>query len=112
MEIVTKDRGVSFSTTVVNMLNKVCTEMERRGLCYAKTLEPYKERGMPWLEKCMVRSSPAMGCNHAHFLTTLTFLSAVGLLENNTFVKYKTLDTLLRDPACYSKEAPGAAASV
>lgn len=35
----------------IAMVGNIAMEMERHGLCYVRTLERYKEHGMPWLPR-------------------------------------------------------------
>ncbi|KAM3603027.1 uncharacterized protein V6R79_022549 [Siganus canaliculatus] len=96
VEIYTKDRQITPESRVAVMLMRVLNELERRGLCYGTRLERFREQGMPWLPKCMTRLSAATSDKEV-WLTCLTFLSAVGLLENNMYVDFKQLNQLLRD---------------
>ncbi|KAM3605325.1 uncharacterized protein V6R79_023838 [Siganus canaliculatus] len=96
VEIYTKDRQITPESRVAVMLMRVLHELERRGLCYGTRLERFREQGMPWLPKCMTRLSAATS-NTDVWLTCLTFLSAVGMLENNMYVDFKQLNQLLRD---------------
>lgn len=96
IELWSKDRGPQLVTRVAVVLSRVLQEMERRGLCYCRKLDRYREQGMPWLEKCMLRL-PANLQSSEEKLKVLVFLSSVALLENNDFVDYKAMDILLRD---------------
>ncbi|XP_078025739.1 uncharacterized protein LOC144463847 [Epinephelus lanceolatus] len=69
--------------------------MERRGLCYSRKLEWYREQGMPWLEKCMTWLPATL--DSIGKLKVLVFLSSIAILENNNYVCYTALETLLKD---------------
>lgn len=51
---------------------------------------------MPWLEKCMLRL-PATIQRSEERLKVFVFLSSIAMLENNDFVDFKTMESLLRE---------------
>eukprot|EP00064_Thunnus_orientalis_P026271 superscaffoldBa00016092_g26768 len=73
----------------------ILQEVERRGLCFPSKLDRYREQGMPWLEKCLVRLPNKMV--HGEKLKTLTFLSCIGMIENGDYVDYVALRELTLD---------------
>ncbi|MEQ2200054.1 hypothetical protein XENOCAPTIV_021200 [Xenoophorus captivus] len=78
-----------------SVVGDVAMEMERRGLCYARTLERYKEYGMPWLSTVMPRLPERMGKDRK--FKVLVFLSSVGLLMNNDFISFDKLKQLIME---------------
>ncbi|MEQ2166835.1 hypothetical protein GOODEAATRI_032375, partial [Goodea atripinnis] len=72
---------------------QVFTEIERRSLCYSRTLEKYRDHGIPWMEKVLQRLPPNMkGAIH---LSVITFVSCIGLMMNGDFVVFEHIRTLL-----------------
>lgn len=74
---------------------EVCTEVERRSLCYSSNLDKYRDFGMPWIGKVLERLPPMMTGRMQ--VTVLTFASSVGMIMNKDFVDYQHLRTLLED---------------
>nr|XP_057920129.1 uncharacterized protein LOC131112030 [Doryrhamphus excisus]XP_057920130.1 uncharacterized protein LOC131112030 [Doryrhamphus excisus] len=87
-------RDTRLVTRVALVQGQVAQEMERRGLCFARTLDRYREHGMPWLEKCMARVPTNIDTGDK--LRLLTCLTCIALLENNDYVSYRELEALLR----------------
>ena len=88
-------KEVSVGTRVAIMQGHVLQELERRGLVYHSKLERYRDQGMPWLQRCMVRVARSLQ-DDKQVLDVLTFLSCIALLENNDFVDFKALGELVR----------------
>lgn len=72
---------------VASIVQKVCEEMERRGLSYARNLDRFKAYGMPWLNTCDHRLPDTLSENQR--LVQLTFLNCIGLRMNGEFVAYE-----------------------
>lgn len=70
----------------------VCVEVERRGLSWSRNLQVYRDHGMPWMEKVLVRL-PRMAAGQE--LLLLTFLSCIGMLQNGDYVSYNDLAVLV-----------------
>ncbi|CAK6984859.1 uncharacterized protein LOC120555326 [Scomber scombrus] len=49
------DQQLSPLTKVAAMTLQACMEIERRSLAYSRTLEKYRDHGMPWMEKVLSR---------------------------------------------------------
>lgn len=95
VEIHNDDREPSIESQAMAIVGDVAMEMERRGLCYARTLERYREHGMPWLPQVMKRI-PGKTEKHTRN-KVLVLVSSVGLM-NKDFVSYEKLKDLLLDP--------------
>lgn len=63
----------------IAMVGNIAMEMERHGLCYARTLERYKEHGMSWVPQVLKRI-PARETRKK----VLVLVSSVGLSMNRT----------------------------
>lgn len=72
---------------LASLVQKVCEEVERRGLSYARNLDRFKAYGMPWLNTCDRRLPASLSENQR--LMQLTFLSCIGLRMNGEFVAYE-----------------------
>ncbi|KAM3597676.1 uncharacterized protein V6R79_007891 [Siganus canaliculatus] len=96
VEIFSKDRPLQSVTREAVVMGNILTEFQRRGLVFSSKCEKYRERGFPWLDKC-IRRIPAQLLTTKEELTVLVFLSCIGLLENNQFVDFKALQLLLKD---------------
>ncbi|RXN18886.1 hypothetical protein ROHU_001960 [Labeo rohita] len=77
------------------LLGDVLSNMEKKGLCYCRTLQRYKENGMPWLELSIIRLPKNLDSDMA--LTALTFISAIGLIQNGDYVSFPVLANLADD---------------
>ncbi len=73
----------------------ILDDMERRGLCYGSKLARFREQELPWLEKCLVRIPENVKGDR--LLRALTFLSCIGMIENNLFVEDGALQALIRE---------------
>ena len=73
---------------------QVCTEMERRSLAYSRSLEKYRDHGMPWMAKTLQRLPPTL--KGTFLVNVLTFISSVGMLQNNDYVDFNHLKDLLQ----------------
>ncbi len=62
------------------------------GLCYSRNTERYRNQGMPWLEKCLLRLSGKLPATEN--LKTLTLFSCVAFLKNEDFVEFVALQDL------------------
>ncbi|CAI5689619.1 unnamed protein product [Oreochromis niloticus] len=93
VEIHNDDREPSIESQAMAIVGDVAMEMERRGLCYARTLERYREHGMPWLPQVMKRI-PGKTEKHTRN-KVLVLVSSVGLIMNKDFVSYEKLKDLL-----------------
>ena len=74
------------------MTLQACMDIERRSLAYSRTLEKYRDHGMPWMEKVLSRLPT--GLHGDILLQVVTFVSCVGLIMNG-FVDYNHLRDLL-----------------
>lgn len=93
IEVHDDDSEPSIQSRAISLVGDVAQEMERRGLCYARTLERYREHGMPWLPQVMQRLPP----NLVNRLTVLVFTSAIGILMNNDFVSFDKIKDVIVD---------------
>lgn len=73
------NREPSIESQAIAIVGDVAMEMERRGLCYARTLERYREHGMPWLPQVMKRI-PRKTEKHT-WNKVLVLVSSVGLIR-------------------------------
>ncbi len=96
IEIYTKDREAQMVSRVALVKGFVLVEMERRGLCFKKKLDKYRELGMPWLERCMLRLPDTLNPAKEK-VKVLVFLSCVALLENNEYVDFKAMDKIRKE---------------
>eukprot|EP00064_Thunnus_orientalis_P019340 superscaffoldBa00004797_g19457 len=80
-------------TKVAAMTLQACMEIERRSLAYSRTLEKYRDHGMPWMEKVLSRLPT--GLHGDILLQVVTSVSCVGLIMNGDFVDYNHLRDLL-----------------
>lgn len=58
-------------------------------MCFASKLQRYREQGLPWLALCLQRVPERIKGNK--LLLTLTFLSCIGMIENNAYVENERL---------------------
>lgn len=93
VQILQGDQEPSPLSKVATMTLQVCMEIERRSFAYSRSLEKYRDHGMPWMEKVLSRLPTALGKNT--LLEVVTFLSCVGLIMNGDFVDYNHLRDLL-----------------
>ncbi|KAM3619854.1 uncharacterized protein V6R79_014717 [Siganus canaliculatus] len=96
VEVYYKDRPLLPITREAVVMGNILTEFERQGLVFSSKCEKYRERGFPWLEKCIKRI-PTKLLSTKEELTVLVFLSCIALLENHKFVDFKALQLLLKD---------------
>lgn len=73
----------------------VCSSIERRGLCFSKNLTRYRENGMPWMEQAVLRLPKHL--EKKDLITTLTFVSCIGLIHNGDYISFNDLATLLSE---------------
>lgn len=75
-------------------LGDICARIDELGLSYSRNLVRYREHGMPWLERCVERLPKGMPKDRA--ITSLTFLSCIGLIQNGDFVTFSKMAELER----------------
>ncbi|CAL8283106.1 unnamed protein product [Lota lota] len=95
VELHSVDSAPSLLAQAASLTGDVCLEIERRGLAYPRTLERYKDHGMPWMETAVMRLPSSM--TRTDQLAVLTFVSCVGMLMNNDYISYEELKLLVQD---------------
>lgn len=88
---------------VASAILQVCTEVERRSLCYSRNMEKYREHGMPWMGKVLERLPPRM-CGQLH-INVLKFVSSISMIMNGDYVDFQDLRTLLDDISPHVNQA-------
>lgn len=79
----------------IAMVGNIAMEMERHGLCYARTLERYKEHGMSWVPQVLKRI-PARVDGETR-KKVLVLVSSVGLSMNRDCVSFEKIKDLLAE---------------
>lgn len=59
-----------------------------------KDMEKYREQGMPWIEKASTRVQEQQRLSGEAWITTLVYISCVGLIQANTVVNMEKLEAL------------------
>lgn len=77
----------------IAMVGNIAMEMECHGLCYARTLERYKEHGMSWVPQVLKRI-PARVDGETR-KKVLVLVSSVGLSMNRDCVSFEKIKDLL-----------------
>lgn len=95
MELYSQEGKPSVYALAGALAGDVATEVERRSLSYSRNLERYQEYGMPWPTHCLVRLPKDLP--QPQRLLILTFLSCVGMIQNEDYVSFADLGRLLKD---------------
>lgn len=87
----------SLAARAASLKGDVCSKIEKLGLSYSKNLDKYRERGMPWLEKCLARLPKGMP--REKLVDALAFISSVAMIHNHDYISFGVL-------AEFSKQLP------
>lgn len=93
VEVHNDDKEPSIEARSSALVGDIAMQMERRSLCYARTLERYCEHGMPWFIHVLKRLPGTIDASTHKKI--LVLVSSVGLLMNRDFVCYDKIKDLL-----------------
>lgn len=95
IELYRSTETLSAKASAAACTGDVCSAIEKRGLSYSSNLVKYKEQGMPWMEQTIQRLPK--GLQNDRLLTTLTFVSCIGMIHNGDFVSFNQLSSLISE---------------
>lgn len=85
----------SAASRAASYCGDVCARMEELDLTFSRNLRKYREKGMPWMERC-IQCLPR-GMPQDRVLTALVFLSSVGMIMNGDYVYFEKLAQIERN---------------